>query len=74
LKYKDGETNDGKKRYDTINGNAILIKKFDEHRKTLLNDLDMKVTKSSDEEKNIYKALFYVLDSEIKNVHDFMGK
>jgi len=71
---KDGETNDGKKRYDTINGNAILIKKFDEHRKTLLNDLDMKVTKSSDEEKNIYKALFYVLDSEIKNVHDFMGK
>lgn len=58
-----------------ITGNQIIAEKFDDYRKELLNELDNKIMDSrSEEEKNIYKALLYVLDSEIKNIHDFLTK
>ena len=58
-----------------ITGNQIIAEKFETYRKELLNDLDVQIMDSrSEEEKTIYKALLYVLDSEIKNVHDFLTK
>ena len=58
-----------------ITGNQIIAEKFETYRKELLNDLDVRIMDSrSEEEKTIYKALLYVLDSEIKNVHDFLTK
>lgn len=56
-------------------GNQIIANKFDEYRKEMLHELDDKIMDSRSEgEKTIYKALLYVLDSEIKNVHDFLTK
>ena len=58
-----------------ITGNQIIAEKFEDYRKELLNELDNKIMDSrSEEEKSIYKALLYVLDSEIKNIHDFLTK